>query len=387
MVRQHDGQCQSSTGYQGVAQGAFIADDGINAGEHNGSGRDKEYSTDNRTRNAGKNIGQLGAQTICQEDYASDLSDAAGANTGSGNDADILGVAGAGQTAEESGDHAAQAFSKDAAVDVLNAIDLIAGSAGSGVVTNRFEHGSNIAGEAADDSGTNKGDGGTALTFQTSVGEQLGQCEPRSIVNGFPIEHAKSGGANNANNDNGDENEALGKQTFATAELKNQSQQEGYSGHDEALSILRGESPLNSDTGSYITDSCYYGTNYNRGEELADLAHNAGAAQQSFQCAADNDGAPDSGQTIGSGYAAHGGGEGSRRALNNGQAVTNGSLNQCADTHDQEACADHGGQNGGSIQTGQGDKHTAPYKGGKVYQSNLDGKVERFPPGGTSSMP
>ena len=29
MVRQHDGQCQSSTGYQGVAQGAFIADDGI----------------------------------------------------------------------------------------------------------------------------------------------------------------------------------------------------------------------------------------------------------------------------------------------------------------------------------------------------------------------
>ena len=107
---------------------------------------------------------------------------------------------------------------------MLNAIDLIAGSAGSGVVTNRFEHGSNIAGEAADDSGTNKGDGGTALTFQTSVGEQLGQCEPRSIVNGFPIEHAKSGGANNANNDNGDENEALGKQTFATAELKNQSQ-------------------------------------------------------------------------------------------------------------------------------------------------------------------
>lgn len=200
-------------------------------------------------------------------------------------------------------------------------------------------------------------------------------------MNGFPIEHAKSGGANNANNDNGDENEALGKQTFATAELKNQSQQEGYSGHDEALSILRGESPLNSDTGSYITDSCYYGTNYNRGEELADLAHNAGAAQQSFQCAADNDGAPDSGQTIGSGYAAHGGGEGSRRALNNGQAVTNGSLDQCADTHDQEACADHGGQNGGSIQTGQGDKHTAPYKGGKVYQSNLDGKVERFPPG------
>ena len=84
-------------------------------------------------------------------------------------------------------------------------------------------------------------------------------------MNGFPIEHAKSGGANNANNDNGDENEALGKQTFATAELKNQSQQEGYSGHDEALSILRGESPLNSDTGSYITDSCYYGTNYNRG--------------------------------------------------------------------------------------------------------------------------
>lgn len=107
MVRQHDGQCQSSTGYQGVAQGAFIADDGINAGEHDGSGRDKEYSTDNRTRNAGKNIGQLGAQTICQEDYASDLSDAAGANTGSRNNADVLGVAGAGQAAKESGDHAA----------------------------------------------------------------------------------------------------------------------------------------------------------------------------------------------------------------------------------------------------------------------------------------
>ena len=200
-------------------------------------------------------------------------------------------------------------------------------------------------------------------------------------MNSFPIEHAKRGGANDANNDNSNENEALGKQALAAAELEDQSQQEGYSSHDEALSILGGEGPLNSDTSGYITDGAYNSADYNRGQEFADLAHNAGAAQQSFQCAADNDGAPDSGQTIGSGYAAHGGGEGSRRALNNGQAVTNGSLDQCADTHDQEACADHGGQNGGRIQTGQGDKHTAPYKGGKVYKGDLQGEVERFPPG------
>lgn len=60
VVRQHDGQCQSGASYQGIAQGAFITDDRINAGEHDGSGRDKEYSADNGARNAGKDIRQLG---------------------------------------------------------------------------------------------------------------------------------------------------------------------------------------------------------------------------------------------------------------------------------------------------------------------------------------
>ena len=141
MVRQHNSQSQRSTGNQGIAQCTLITDDRINTGEHDGSSRDKEYSADNRAGDTGKNVCQLGAQTVGKEDDAGNLSYAARAYTGSGNDADILGVTGAGQTAEEGGDHAAKTLGKDTAVDVLNAIDLIAGSAGSGVVTNRFEHG------------------------------------------------------------------------------------------------------------------------------------------------------------------------------------------------------------------------------------------------------
>ena len=199
-------------------------------------------------------------------------------------------------------------------------------------------------------------------------------------MNSSPVEHAKCGSSNYTNDNNSDENKALRKQSLTTAELQDQCKKECDKRQDKALGILCGECPLYSNSGSYITDSCYYGTNYNRGEELADLTHNSGTAQQSLQCTADDDGAPNGRQTIGGSYAAHGGSERSRRSLHDGQTVANGGLDQCTDTHYQETCADHRGQNGSSIQTRQRDKHTAPYEGGKVYQSNLDGKVERFPP-------
>ena len=181
MVRQHNSQSQRSTGNQGIAQSTLITDDRVNTGEHDGSSRDKEYSTDNRAGDTGKNVCQLGAKAISQEDKSGNLSYAARAYTGSGDDADVLGVTGAGQTAEEGGDHAAKTLGKDTAVDVLNAIDFITGSAGSGIVTNRFEHGSNIAGEAANNGSADKSDSRSALTFQIGEGEQLGQCEPRRI--------------------------------------------------------------------------------------------------------------------------------------------------------------------------------------------------------------
>lgn len=181
MVRQHNCQSQRSTGNQGIAQSTLITDDRINTGEHDGSSRDKEYSTDNRAGDTGKNVCQLGAKAISQEDKSGNLSYAARAYTGSGDDADVLGVTGAGQTAEEGGDHTAKTLGKDTAVDVLNAIDLIAGSAGSGVVTNRFEHESNIAGETANNGSADKSDGRSALTFQTGIGEQLRQGKPRRI--------------------------------------------------------------------------------------------------------------------------------------------------------------------------------------------------------------
>ena len=219
MVRQHNSQSQRSTGNQGVAQCALITDDRINTGEHDGSSRDKEYSADNRAGDTGKNVCQLGAQTVGKEDDAGNLSYAARANAGSRHNTDILGVAGAGQTAEEGGDHAAKTLGKDTAVDVLNAIDFITGSAGSGVVTNRFEHGSNIAGEATNNGSAHKSDGRSALTLQIGEGEQLGQCKPRSIVNSGPVEHAKCGSTDYTNDNNSDENKALRKQSLATAEL------------------------------------------------------------------------------------------------------------------------------------------------------------------------
>ena len=309
MVRQHNSQSQRSTGNQGIAQCTLITDDRINTGEHDGSSRDKEYSADNRAGDTGKNVCQLGAKAISQEDKSGNLSYAARAYTGSGDDADVLGVTGAGQTAEEGGDHAAKTLGKDTAVDVLNAIDFITGSAGSGVVTNRFEHGSNIAGETANNGSADKSDGRSALTLQIGEGEQLGQCEPRRIMNSSPVEHAKCGSSNYTNDNNSDENKALRKQSLTTAELQDQCKKECDKRQDKALGILCGECPLYSNSGSYITDSCYYGTNYNRGEELADLTHNSGTAQQSLQCTADDDGAPNGRQTIGGSYAAHGGSE------------------------------------------------------------------------------
>lgn len=234
MVRQHNSQSQCSTCNQGVAQCTLITDDRINTGEHDGSSRDKEYSADNRAGDTGKNVCQLGAQTVGKEDNTGNLSYAARAYTGSGDDADILGVAGAGQTAEEGGDHAAKTLGKDTAVDVLNAIDLIAGSAGSGVVTNRFEHGSNIAGEAANNGSADKSDGRSALTLQIGEGEQLGQCKPRCIMNSSPVEHAKCGSSNYANDNNSDENKALRKQSLPTAELQDQCKKECDKRQDNA---------------------------------------------------------------------------------------------------------------------------------------------------------
>ena len=226
MVRQHNSQSQCSTGNQGIAQSTLITDDRVNTGEHDCSSRDKEYSAYNRARNTGKNICQLGAKTISQEDKSGNLSYAARANAGSGHDTDILGVAGAGKAAEEGGNYAAKTLSKDTAVDVLNAIYFIAGSTGSGVVTNRFEHGSNIAGEATNNGSAHKSDGRSTLTFQIGEGEQLGQCEPRCIMNSSPVKHAKCGSTNYTNDNNSDKNKALRKQSLATAELQNQRKKE-----------------------------------------------------------------------------------------------------------------------------------------------------------------
>lgn len=74
MVRQHNSQSQCSTGNQGIAQCTLITDDRINTGEHDGSSRDKEYSADNRAGDTGKNVCQLGAKSISQEDKSGNLS-------------------------------------------------------------------------------------------------------------------------------------------------------------------------------------------------------------------------------------------------------------------------------------------------------------------------
>ena len=86
MVRQHDGQCQSSTGYQGVAQGAFIADDGINAGEHDllilgwvNTTCDPAYSVTQLFHS--RNCGMSGNRAYLKDDKVDEMIDAAAVET------------------------------------------------------------------------------------------------------------------------------------------------------------------------------------------------------------------------------------------------------------------------------------------------------------------
>ena len=239
MVGQHDGNCQCGTGDQCIAQGTLIADDGINAGEHDSRCGNKEYGTDYRARDPGKNVCQFGAETVGQEDDTGNLRYASGANTSRGNNADILSVAGAGESTEECGNDAAKALGHDAAVNVLDAIDLIAGGTGSGVIANGFKHRCDVAGEATDDGSANKSDGRTGLTGNSSEGEQLGQSKPRSILYGLPVEHSEDGSADNAYDYDGNKDEALREQPLATAEFEDQGKHECNKSQNQALRILR----------------------------------------------------------------------------------------------------------------------------------------------------
>lgn len=220
--------------------------------------------------------------------------DAAGSHAGGGEDANVLGVAGDRQRAEQAAAHAAEAFREDALIDVLDAVDLVADGAGRGVVADRLEHRADVAGEAGEDGGEGKHDGRTGRAgnaLKVAEGEDGRQSEPILREDLAPVEDPDDRRDDDADDEDRDEDEALGEQALAP-ELEEEGEEEGDRRQNQEDRLVGGENPARGDLARDETDGRDDRAGDDGRDEFTQPSEHAGEADDGLDRAADEDRAP-----------------------------------------------------------------------------------------------
>ena len=317
------------------------------------------------------------------------MDDAAAADAGEADGADVFGVGGGAVSgSEDAGDEAADAFETDSAIDGFGIGDGGFRHAGGGkVVAGGFDHAGDVAGEHSDDGGGAKG-GHAPL-------EGSGDAEPGGFFDGVEvdvggvvdIEEAGPGadGGDQPGEDETEKNREEIEELVGGFEVLAEENEE-EDGESSDAPVLSGEGSSEFEEGE--ADEGDGGCDGDGGDEFDHATHQATEANCHFEEGTCDDGALHVAHAhleAGVGEGGHsadcdgGSEEGEGAALNDGEAGAEGGLKEGADSADEE----HGADQNGEFVIGRSEvgleKEWDGYGGAKHGEVVLESEEERSP--------